>query len=253
MSTTYIGVDLAWKSEKNNTGIVVLCGDAYSASIFDVSEPIFGVASVVKHVLNFASKRTIVAVDAPLIIVNQVGQRSCEKAVGNRYGDRDASCHSSNLQAYPDASSMRFASALREAGFQHGIEANATNAERTLIEVYPHAGMVALLDLPKILKYKKGTLKAKRFGLQSLCDHICRLNGATPALEKNPKFDQLVYGNVDAMRGREMKRHEDSLDALFAAYLALYLDAKGFEGCEIFGSLEEGYIVNPRLVIGGIA
>ena len=51
-----------------------------------------------------AGENTIVAIDAPLIILNETGQRACETAVGKRYGNRHASCHTSNMTLYPDSS-----------------------------------------------------------------------------------------------------------------------------------------------------
>ncbi len=49
---------------------------------------------------NHSGENTIVAIDAPSIILNETGQRACETAVGKRYGNRHASCHTSNMTLY---------------------------------------------------------------------------------------------------------------------------------------------------------
>jgi len=46
--------------------------------------------------------------------------------------------------------------------------------------------------------------------------------------------------------------HEDTLDAVFCAYLAYYFWYWGEQRNEVFGAVDKGYIINPRLLVGGI-
>ncbi len=43
-----------------------------------------------------------------------------------------------------------------------------------------------------------------------------------------------------------MKRYEDTLDAIFCAYLAWHCWRWGAERNEMFGTMEQGYIVVPK-------
>lgn len=186
---TFVGVDLAWRSDRNHTGAVALCGDTHGACLFAVSDPIHTLAGVREFVNECTDSLSITAVDAPLIIKNETGQRPCETAVGQRYGARHASCHTSNLRLYPDAASVRLAGGLVEHGYVHAPEA-ARESPRVLLEVYPHAALVALFDMPTILKYKKGSLAQKRVGLGLLVHYIRQLSGATPPLRPNERLEQ---------------------------------------------------------------
>ena len=117
MTTTFIGVDLAWKS-RNPTGIAIMEGDRSGAELTIVAT-LEAEASVLDFLRNYSTANTIVAIDAPLIITNELGQRACETEVGRRYGKRDAYCHSSNLTLYSNAASVALTSALLADGYAH--------------------------------------------------------------------------------------------------------------------------------------
>lgn len=250
-TSTFIGVDLAWRSDRNHTGAVVLQGDRRSAQLFAVSEPIRTLQGVRSFITKHTTLRTFAAIDAPLIIMNATGQRPCETAVGKRYGAREASCHTSNLRLYPDATSVALAKDLVVEGYVHAPEAIRTSG-RVVLEVYPHAALVALFDLPKSLKYKKGRLEQKRRGLQILAAHIRRFFSGTPALYPNEQLEQLLSRDLSTLPGPHLKMHEDTLDAVLCAYLAYYFWYWRMDRNEVFGDVGRGYIVNPTLLTGGI-
>jgi len=131
--TTFIGIDLAWKSDRNPTGAAVLHGDKNGAALIDLSAPLRSIDAVRAYITRFESTETVLAIDAPLIIPNQIGQRRCEQLVGQRYGARHASCHTSNQARYPDAVSVRLAAELVSRGYQHGPDATG---KRVVLEVY---------------------------------------------------------------------------------------------------------------------
>lgn len=246
----FIGVDLAWRSERNHTGAAVLAGDRGGAELVALADPIHTLEGVRQFIACHSGETTYVAIDAPLIIGNATGQRLCETEVGRRYGVRDASCHTSNLRLYPSAPSVALATELVDQGYKHASDARSE--KKVLLEVYPHAAMVALFDLPKIIKYKKGTAIQKREGLRLLVQHMWRLCDATPALCANDKLEKLLTRDCALLRGAHLKMHEDTLDAVLCAYLAYYFWFWALKRNEVFGSVEEGYIVNPRLLTGGI-
>src|SRR5881392_2715928 len=109
MNARFIGIDLAWKSDRNSTGAVCLQGDRTGAELVVVAPPLWSPADVLEFVRVNSATESVVAVDAPLIIINRSGQRTCETLVGRRYGRRDASCHTSNLTLYPAANSVALA------------------------------------------------------------------------------------------------------------------------------------------------
>lgn len=246
MITTFIGIDLAWKSQRNQTGVAVLKGDRRGA-LLEVSQLVGPGDSVADFITTHATASTVVAIDAPLIIVNQTGQRACETAIGKRYGSRDASCHTSNLGLYPEASSAALTEQLLAQGFSH-VDSKATQQQdRIIMEVYPHAAMVELWNLKKTIKYKKGSVAAKRVGLTRLRTRLMGLCNAEPPLLRAGGLMELLATNLNDLVGRKAKAHEDQLDALFCAYLAYYSWYWGWEQNEMFGDIESGYILNPKL------
>lgn len=246
MNNTFIGIDLAWKSARSPTGAAVLNGDQAGARL-EVLSTLGPEASVADFISANATANTVVAIDAPLVIINEAGQRACETAVGKRYGSRDASCHTSNLRRFPDASSIALTAELLAQRFTHVDPATTTQNDRIMAEVYPHAAMVALWALPKIIKYKKGSVTAKRLGLHTLRTHLTGLHKAEPPLLRTGVLQELLAVDLNGLVGQRLKNYEDWLDALFCAYLAYYFWYWGWERNELFGNIESGYILNPKL------
>src|SRR6185312_2607435 len=150
-----------------------------------------------------------------------------------------------NLSLLPNASSVALARELSAQGFKHVDRAANEQHGRIMAEVYPHAGMVALWDLPKTIKYKRGA--AKRSGLQELRTRLASLYKAEPALLRTGVLKELLSLNLDDSGAIRLKDHEDRLDALFCAYLAYYFWYWGWERNEMFGDVQTGYILNPML------
>jgi predicted RNase H-like nuclease len=120
-----------------------------------------------------------------------------------------------------------------------------------LAEVYPHAAMVALGDLPKTIKYKRGSVAAKRVGLNTLRSHLTVLRRAEPPLLRTGVLQELLSADLNELVGQNLKKYEDRLDAVFCAYLACYFWYWGWERNELFGDTESGYILNPKLKASG--
>lgn len=193
------------------------------------------------------TENTVVAIDAPLIIVNETGQRVCETLVGQRYGKHDASCHTSNLRLYKNASSVRLTTSLLADGFTHVRNDGRERLGHLVAEVYPHAAMVALFNLEKIIKYKKGPVPRRRLGLGELRAKLGELTEANPRIVMTDMLRTLLTTDLEVLGGRALKNYEDILDAVFCAYLAFYFWYWGWERNELFGDVESGYILNPQL------
>ena len=242
--TTFIGIDLAWRSEKNPSGGAVLKGDRQGAHLVDVTVSLAS-SQVLSYIENHMAASTYVAVDAPLIIANRTGQRSCETLISRQYGARHASCHASNLSLYPRAAGVDLASQLIVLGFRHAPESTNSEDRRVLIEVYPHPALLELFQLPRIIKYKKGNVAQRRSGQRELQQRIRELSRLVPPLKLTAMLGDFLATNTDSLAGRDLKSYEDGLDAIVCAYVAYHCWFWGPHGARLFGDVNSGYILVP--------
>jgi predicted RNase H-like nuclease len=246
---TFIGVDLAWKSKKNPSGFAVAKGNRSGVSLCKVKSNGLLHDNVLAEIRANATDNTIVAVDAPLILRNSSGARECEKEVSRRFWKQQAGAYPSNTTMYPEAGGVILASDLEGEGFAHGLlEPRRLSGDgRRVIEVYPHPGMVRLFGLERTIKYKRGRVDKRRRGLSKLREILYeRLVKCDPPLSINEFQDELLCRDLGSMKGGELKRYEDSLDAVFCSYLAAYFWRWLEKRNEVFGNARTGYIVIPK-------
>lgn len=236
-----IGIDLAWQSAKNTSAAAIgYLGDG-RLSIHELKEDLDSIEAILGFFDAYPDVRGI-AIDAPLIINNAVGQRSCERQLSRAYGARKASCHPSNLGLYPEPPSVELANALATRGFAHLGRPEQSHWQ---IECYPHPAIMEIFGLKERHQYKKGNAAQKREGQISLAKLLQRL-AKSPVLKLH--VDERLSGYLSATeilskRGRALKKNEDALDAIVCAYIAgLY--ALGAPGA-VFGDVAEGYIYVP--------
>jgi predicted RNase H-like nuclease len=84
--------------------------------------------------------------------------------------------------------------------------------------------------------------------LRVLRQHLQKLADGSRGLVASPKLIEVLECSLTTLRGEALKRHEDTLDAIFCAYLAWHCWRWGAERNEMFGTLADGYIVVPRAV-----
>jgi predicted RNase H-like nuclease len=243
---TCIGLDLAWHADRHHSGAAVLHLTDTHAAVVALGDGLRSLDAVKAFVAQHESGHTVVAVDAPLIIRNATGRRPCEAALGAVYARRQAGCHPANLSLYPDASSVALACWLEGRHYRHAPEADEGTAS-VMLEVYPHAALVATFDLPVSLKYKRGGVAQKRAGLRQLSGLLGRLCIGHAPIRAGDLVTALLSRDVDALRGHALKAHEDTLDALVCAYVAACWARRHTVGIDVFGDAASGYIVNPRL------
>jgi predicted RNase H-like nuclease len=251
-ATTFIGVDLAWKTEGNHSGIAVLVGDERQVELRAFAEGLVSMAGVVDFIVSNSNADSVVAVDASLVVKNATGQRPCETLISKHFGRYDAGCHTSNTEKLYADTGMNLVKALFRHGFVHDFDMATAKKKsgRWLFEVYPHPAMVRLFGLAKIIRYKKGSVAKKRLGLEILRRHLEELASGSMALVMTQELSELLERDLDALRGEALKRYEDTLDAVFCGYLAWHCWRWGEERNEMFGTMEEGYIVVPKAVSG---
>jgi predicted RNase H-like nuclease len=115
-----------------------------------------------------------------------------------------------------------------------------------MLEVYPHAALLELFRLPRIIKYKKGNVTRKRHGQQDLQHRIKELSLFSPPLETTPTLSNHLSIDTNSLRGAALKANEDLLDAIVCAYVAYYYWFWGSGGTYLFGDVEPGYIIVPK-------
>ena len=169
-----IGIDLAWQSERNTTPLAVGVLHRNHLLVEELHDALEGLDAIASVIAGHADARGI-AIDAPLVIPNESGQRACERALGRRYGRMKASCHASNLVLYPDAASSRLADMLSAAGYEH---LGAPSRGKWQIECYPHPAIIELFGLPERLLYKKGSVGEKRAGQVQLARYLQALGSS---------------------------------------------------------------------------
>lgn len=236
-----IGIDLAWQSAKNTSAAAIGQLDGTKLAIHGLKEDLDSIGAIIDFISAHPDVEGI-SIDAPLIINNVTGQRSCEKEISRVYGARKASCHTSNLTLYPDPPSVGLANALQGGGYEHLGQPDQSHWQ---IECYPHPAIIEIFGLQERHRYKKGTAVQKREGQVSLASLVEQL-ADSPVLKliiDNRLSSYLDESEIRSKRGAALKKNEDALDAIVCAYIAgLY--AIGVSSA-VYGSAEDGYIYVP--------
>jgi predicted RNase H-like nuclease len=198
----------------------------------------------------YADDDVVVAFDAPLVVRNVEGRRTCERMISRCFGARHAGAHSSNL------SLAAFRDGVRAERLANELELNVNPyfgprpPIRRSIEVYPHPAIVALFDLPSTLQYKakRGRTKESRSrALLALMGHLESLADADPPLDvaSAPRWKHLLRVAGSPSTGAELERAEDEFDAYVCAYIGAYYYRHGSSRCRVVGDTTSGYIVTP--------
>ncbi len=233
-----LGLDLAW-SDGAPTGACVL---DHTGALLD--EAMLGdddeIVAWVRHWAGTGP--AVVAVDAPLLVPNRSGRRPCEAELSADYGRRHAGTHPSNRDLFLRRFGRVRGEDLVRRFTRLGFGGPWDHEERTVVEVYPHPGLIEVFGLDHRLPYKKKRQRvaAWREGLARLAELLDTLRDADPALvAPSPRIDTTV-------RGRALKRLEDLLDARFCAWTALVWAVKGPATFRVFGDATTGHIAVPR-------
>lgn len=154
---TFIGIDLAWKSDGKHTGAAVLERDRNTVRLCEEPSGLQTLDEVEAFIERPAAPGMVVAIDAPLVISNYTGERSCETEIGRRFGVAHASAHSSTLKLYPNPRCVQRARNLEANRFVHCPQPHSAAMNgKWFFEVYPHPAHVILFGRQTIIKCKKG-------------------------------------------------------------------------------------------------
>ena len=112
--------------------------------------------------------------------------------------------------------------------------------EKTVAEVYPHPAMVRMFGIPRIVKYKKGSVAERRKEFRRL-QRLLRacLRKKFPQLRLNRETKRLLNESWS-------KPVEDRTDALFCALIGLWHWMHRGRKSEVIGDKKTGFILLPR-------
>ena len=246
MPRRLIGIDLAW-GERNGTGCAELGwrGDELELRRIDV----LGTLEEIVAWIEPERGEWVVAVDAPLVVLNQTGRRRADADVSAKYGEFHAGAYPTNLSLLgTDHRGGRLWRALQDCGAALVERVEHLNGGRLAFEMFPHVAMVELFGLERIIKYKKGQVAEKRAGQRELAAamhaHLCA-SQHRPRLHVDPTLDDLLEEPREPLRGRALKGREDRLDAVVCAYVAAWLDAG--RPLQALGQVGAGVVIAPQV------
>ncbi|NEQ38441.1 MAG: DUF429 domain-containing protein [Okeania sp. SIO3I5] len=238
----FIGIDLGWRSGKSG-----LCCLEYSDKKLKILD--LDCILEIEYILNWIDNLTplstpaLIAVDAPTIIPNQTGTRLPDKLTHKYFGRYHAGCYPANLNRPFADRTVKFGISLETREFIHAPTIETQKLGRFQIEVFPHPAIVNLLQLEKILKYKKGRLADRKSELLKLHQYIINiLPTLEPALVISENFIDMEKINSMAT----LKTTEDKLDSLICAYIGAYWWYWGETKNLVLGDQTTGYIVIPN-------
>lgn len=235
----FVGLDLAW-GERSQTGIAAIDADGRLLHVGAASDD----DSIAAAIAPFTGGDCLVAIDAPLIVRNETGARTCEKELNRDFQPFEAGARPS-FRGRPEFNPPRGEALAARLGLDLDP---ASPGHRRAVEVFPHPASVVLFRLKKTLKYKKGTFEDRKAELLKLMTHVEQLDNESPQLRvnRNPAWIELRRRVEAATRPVHLDRDEDPVDAVICAYVALFWYHRP-EDVTIYGQYPDGYIVTPTL------
>jgi predicted RNase H-like nuclease len=236
-NVVFLGIDLGWygkptglASLETDGGVLRMRG---ATRIEDTDEIFRWIAA------ECGNSNAVAAVDAPLVIRNAAGIRDAERGLNRDFRRFHAGCHPANLGRPFAQNVLSFSRRLEELGFLHGARMRPRQQGRFQIEVHPHAAMVSLFQLPRIVKYKRGPRASRAKELRRLSR---LMRARLPLLEPALPLRLPAVPNT----GR-LKPAEDQIDAALCAYIAAHWWYWGKARNRVYGNNGTGYIVVPGL------
>ncbi len=243
----YLGIDLAWglgspTRAPNETGLVAMDHDG---TITDAGWA-RGVAEVTDWIVGHLGPRTLVAVDASLVVTNPTGIREAERQVGQRYGRWKVAANPTNLASAASAGA-RLLDALTEhgVGYVSSTEAMRERTGPAMFECYPYTTLVGVEELGYDVerpRYKRLDLKipaaeARARRAEAFDELVRRLRG-TPLdppllLDSHPLTRALADPSV--LHGPTHKHREDLLDGALCAWTAAFWERHGDGRVQVLG------------------
>lgn len=238
-----IGIDPSWVLT-HPTGMCAIESRGDGWSVASTHASIMSIDDISAAVARHPGDPAVVAVDAPLWIPNATGIRDCDREIISRYISRKSGVYpcNSTIAARRRWQTTAIRVALEQLGF---VEAPATGPS-VYFETYPHPALVNMLDLPFRPEYKKGRIASRRAGLHRLGQQLLAYAAANDVTFRDRAVrDATIPPDVEALRGRALKKAEDRLDAFVCALIAVSWIESGRPGNEIIGIPGRGMMIFP--------
>ena len=245
-SVRYVGVDLAW-SPGRPSGVAVLDEQGRieeAAYLTDLD------ALAAFCLARRAAGPVLVAVDAPLRVPNEHGQRPAERELLRLFGRFHLGAHVASrsrlLRVHGCLRGEQLVALLAQA-FEASPDGWGWRAPDgcAVVEVYPHAALIAWFGLERPLAYKRGSLAARRQGLARLVQLLGELRSADPPLQLHGAAWLPPPDGWEELGSAQVRHLEGLLDAVICAHAAHYYHRWGSARCRVLGSRETGQIVTP--------
>lgn len=246
----FIGIDLAWaqsgaRAQPNETGVAAI--DAHGVVIE------CGWTRGLDETMSWLAKTavdgsTLAFVDAPLVVDNPVGQRPCEREVGQRYGRWKVSANSTN-QSSPRQAGVLLRERLHESGWAYddGRDGPPTGG-LVFSECYPYTTLVGAAEMgydQERPTYKRRPARVPTAQWRAVraaeCDrligHMAGLATADPPLllSSHP-VSRRLFSEPSPQKAADYKHREDLIDALLCAWTAALWFRHGLARCQVLGA-----------------
>ncbi|MFD4502592.1 DUF429 domain-containing protein [Streptomyces sp. NPDC058457] len=246
----FIGIDLAWaqsgaRTKPNETGVaaidrhgvVIACG--WTRGLEET------MAWLNRAVVGGS---TLAFVDAPLVVDNPVGQRTCEREVGQRYGRWKVSANSTN-QSSPRQAGVLLRERLQESGWTYDDgRSGPPTAGLVFSECYPYTTLVGAIEMgydrerPTYKRRPARVPTAKWRAVRAAeCDRlIARMAGLAatdpPLLLSSHPVSRRLLSEPSPHKAADYKHREDLIDALLCAWTAALWSRHGLARCQVLGA-----------------
>jgi predicted RNase H-like nuclease len=240
-----LGIDAAWGT-RNPSGVALLVGKddkwrcVAAASSYEefcelakcandppatrpsISMPNLSLVTRAAKKLAASSTLKIVAVDMPLATNEITGRREADNQVSRAFGTYLCATHSPAPERLGPLSAWTTAQ-FEKRGFKLRRFGPSATPDGSLIEVYPHAALVRLLDLKERLKYKVGRRRKHWPGLSNdqrkkkLLESFHQIIRGLSVEITNLKSALSVPSESETFA--TLKRFEDKLDAVICAWV----------------------------------
>ncbi|MCX4903919.1 DUF429 domain-containing protein [Streptomyces sp. NBC_00878] len=245
----FIGIDLAWaqggtRAKANETGVAAIDRRGVVLECGWTRGPEETMAWLARTAVDGS---TLVFVDAPLVVDNPAGQRSCEREVGQRYGRWKVSANSTN-QGTPRRAGVLLRAGLEENRwvYDDGRDGPPTGG-LVMSECYPYTTLVGASELgydQERPTYKRRPARVPTAEWRAVrateCDKLIgRMAGLATAdppllLASHPVSRQLL-DEPSPQRDADYKHREDLIDALLCAWTAALWSRHGSARCQVLG------------------
>lgn len=169
-------------------------------------------------------KIDLICVDMPMATVRFASRRAADNAVSRQFGSRWCSTHTPS-EDRPGQLGESMSSALRATGFALATVQRPEPARPHLVEVYPHLGLLSLLNRQRRVPYKvsRSNTYWPRSSVRQRIENLMReFREIYAALED--AFGPLGFElptDASVTHVSRLKRYEDVLDALVCAWIGV--------------------------------